>query len=69
MKTPVFRKEKEIETPIITESHNGNGKIDKNTTIYTGNKSKQLMVHIMQDGVEVDKPIKTKIYEQKVSWR
>jgi len=35
---------------------------------FTGNKSKQLLVHIMQNGVEVDKPIKTRIYEQSVIW-
>jgi len=35
---------------------------------FTGNKSRQLLVHIMQDGLEVDKPVKTKIYEQSVMW-
>lgn len=35
---------------------------------FTGNKSKQLLVHIMQDGLEVDKPVRTKIYEQSVTW-
>lgn len=35
---------------------------------YTGNKSKNLLVHIMQDGVEIDKPVKAKIYEQSVTW-
>ncbi len=35
---------------------------------FTGNKSKQLLVHIMQNGVEVDKPIKAKIYSQHVTW-
>ena len=35
---------------------------------YTGNKKKTLLVHVLQDGIEVTKPIKTKIYEQKVTW-
>lgn len=35
---------------------------------YTGEKSKNLLVHVIQDGVEVTKPIKRKIYEQKVNW-
>ena len=35
---------------------------------YTGNKSKKLLVHIMQKGIEVDKPVKSKIYAQNVSW-
>lgn len=35
---------------------------------YTGNKSKNLLVHIMQKGIEIDKPVKTKIYEQSVTW-
>ena len=41
---------------------------DSNADYYTGNKSKQLLVHIMQDGLEVDKPVKTKIYEESVKW-
>jgi hypothetical protein len=40
----------------------------KASEYYTGNKSKQLLVHVMQDGLEVDKPVKTKIYEQSVTW-
>lgn len=35
---------------------------------YTGEKSKKLFVHVLQDGIEVDKPIKTKIYAQSVEW-
>lgn len=35
---------------------------------YTGNKSKNLLVHIMQKGIEIDKPVKSKIYEQYVEW-
>lgn len=35
---------------------------------YTGEKKKDLFVHVMQDGIEVDKPIKAKIYDQKVTW-
>jgi hypothetical protein len=48
----------------IREPINGNA----NSEYYTGNKSKQLLVHVMQDGLEVDKPVKTKIYEQSVTW-
>ena len=39
-----------------------------NNEYFTGNKSRRLLVHIMQDGLEVDKPVKTKIYEQSVTW-
>jgi len=35
---------------------------------YTGNISKQLLVHVMQNGVEVDKPIKAKIFDRSVVW-
>jgi hypothetical protein len=35
---------------------------------YTGVKQRKLMVHVMQDNIEVTKPIKKKIYDQKVSW-
>lgn len=41
---------------------------EESNEYYTGNKSKQLFVHVMQDGIEVTKPIKTKIYEQNVTW-
>lgn len=40
-----------------------------NSEFYTGNKSKVLYVHVMQNGVEVGKPIKKKIYDQKVIWQ
>ena len=36
---------------------------------FTGNKSKQLLVHIMQDNVEVTKPIKSEIWRQQVEWK
>ena len=36
---------------------------------YTGEKGKQLLVHILQDGVEVSKPIKTQIWKQQIEWR
>lgn len=36
---------------------------------YTGNKSKDLIVHVMQDGIEIDKPIKTKIFARSVIWK
>lgn len=46
---------------------------NKNLIVYTGNSSRQLIVHICQKNgerlLEVDKPIKTKIYEQSVMWR
>jgi hypothetical protein len=41
---------------------------DNENEFYTGNSSKNLIVHVMQNGVEVAKPIKSKIYEQKVVW-
>lgn len=47
---------KENQTPIVEKNY------------YTGEKSKTLFVHVMQDGVEVDKPVKAKIYEQSVTW-
>lgn len=43
--------------------------VDGKGEYYTGNKSKTLLVHIMQNGIEVDKPIKTQIYQQSVEWR
>jgi hypothetical protein len=48
----------------------GNGKTKKQeiSDYYTGHKSKDLLVHVMQKGIEVDKPIKTKIYNQSVEW-
>lgn len=48
---------------------NGNGRIKgMKETIYTGNKSKDLFVHMMQKDIEIDKPIKTKIFHQSVEW-
>jgi hypothetical protein len=41
---------------------------EERSEYYTGQKTKNLIVHVMQDGIEVTKPIKKKIYEQKVSW-
>lgn len=41
---------------------------EQSNEFYTGNKSKKLLVHVMQNGVEVGKPVKTKIFEQDVSW-
>lgn len=39
-----------------------------NNEYYTGQKSKKLIVHVMQNNTEVAKPIKKRIYDQKVSW-
>jgi hypothetical protein len=41
---------------------------DNPNDFYTGNKNKKLLVHIMQNGIEVSKPIRRKIYEQSVTW-
>jgi len=41
---------------------------EERSQYYTGEKSKNLLVHVVQDGVEVTKPIKKKIYDQRVSW-
>lgn len=64
---------KDIAEKDIPTIDNGNGKASKNVTIYTGNTSKILIVHICQKKglqlVEVDKPIKAKIYEQSIQWR
>jgi hypothetical protein len=43
-------------------------KEDKQNEYFTGQKSKELLVHVMQDHIEVTKPIKTKIYAQDVEW-
>lgn len=52
---------------------NGNGKITKDTTVYTGNTSKKLIVHICQQRgnelIEVDKPVTAKIWHQDIQWR
>lgn len=57
MERPFLQKKPKVE---IT---NGKGEY------YTGNKSKNLLVHVMQKGIEIDKPVKAKIYEQSVQWR
>jgi hypothetical protein len=41
---------------------------DAKNEYYTGNVSKKLFVHVMQDGIEVAKPIKAKIYDQHIVW-
>ena len=46
----------------------GNGKDDK-SSYYTGSKSKDLLIHVIQNDVEVDKPVKMKIYNQKAEWQ
>jgi len=43
--------------------------IENENQFYTGNVSKKLFVHVMQNGVEVDKPLKAKIYEQSITWK
>lgn len=53
-----------MEQPVLRKEEIANGKSE----YYTGNKSKELLVHIMQDNIEIDKPIKTKIYSQSVHW-
>lgn len=45
------------------EQHNGKA------FHYTGEKGKSLLVHILQDGVEVTKPVKTQIWKQDIEWR
>lgn len=35
---------------------------------YTGNSSTKLLVHILQNGVEVDKPVKARIFDRDVRW-
>jgi hypothetical protein len=35
---------------------------------FTGEKNKRLLVHVMQNSVEVAKPIKTQIWKQEVTW-
>jgi hypothetical protein len=67
MDMPFIKKEEIDDTIKESVADKKNAKVRE--TIYTGNKSKNLIVHIMQDGIEVDKPIKTKIYEQQVTWR
>lgn len=47
---------------------NKDGEVDKND-FFTGNNSKKLLVHVMQDNVEVSKPIKTQIWRQQVEWK
>ena len=42
---------------------------DNKSEYFTGEKKKQLLVHILQDGIEVDKPIKKMIYDQQVEWK
>lgn len=44
-------------------------KEEPQSEFYTGNTSKKLLVHVMQNGVEVAKPIRKKIYDQKVTWQ
>ena len=43
-------------------------KQEENNEYYTGQSSTQLLVHVLQNGKEVDKPVKTKIYAQSVEW-
>lgn len=62
----LFAKKDDIPRPDIEAISNGNGK--HKIHFYTGNSSKLLYVHVMQDGIEVDKPIKTVIYAQSVEW-
>jgi len=59
------REEREYKKPDKVLMKNEHG---EKSDYYTGNKSKDLLVHIMQKGIEVDKPIKTKIYNQSVEW-
>lgn len=36
---------------------------------YTGEKGKRLLVHFLQNEVEVTKPVKTQIWKQDIEWR
>lgn len=42
---------------------------DKPEDYYTGEKNRKLLVHIIENGVEVTKPIRKRIYDQQVIWR
>lgn len=42
---------------------------DKPEDFYTGEKNKKLLIHIIEAGVEVTKPIRKRIYDQQVIWK
>lgn len=42
---------------------------DKPEDYYTGEKNKKLLVHVIENGVEVTKPIRKRIYDQQVVWK
>ena len=56
---------RDVEEEEEPEIHNGKGK----SILYTGEKGKRLLVHVLQDGVEVSKPVKTQIWKQDIEWR
>lgn len=42
---------------------------EKPEDYYTGEKNKKLLVHVVENGVEVTKPIRKRIYDQQVIWK
>jgi len=64
MRKPFIRQEEEDAPPKKKLELLGNGKGE----YYTGNKTKDLLVHITQNMTEIDKPIKAKIYQQSIEW-
>lgn len=42
---------------------------EKSEDYYTGEKNKKLFVHVIENGVEVTKPIRKRIYDQQVIWK
>lgn len=64
---PYFDKNKPKPKDKVKQEDRDNGKTDNE--FFTGEKNKKLLVHIMQNGVEVTKPLRRKIYDQQVIWR
>jgi hypothetical protein len=56
--------------PVNPSNYNANGDGNGNgKSFFTGENKKQLLVHVMQDNIEVDRPIKTNIWTQQVEWK
>lgn len=54
---------------IITPIRDSQKKPITSNEYFTGEKNKKLLIHIVQNGIEVTKPLRRRIYDQQVVWK
>lgn len=60
LEVPYFKKD-------LPQQTKPNNKMDNE--YFTGEKNKKLLIHIVQNGIEVSKPVRKRIYDQQLIWK